>query len=248
LSALLNRRISTILLAVECTTTPISFVYEVLFPYALAHAEQFLKRHLSAPDVRADLEGLRKENLADARQGLDPPAFPLNTSEEEIKFAVAYMEFLTRLDRKSPPFKSLQGRIWREGYRSGQLRAGVFDDVPRALQRWHNQNKTIAIFSGGSVLAQKLLFVHTIAGNLSQHISGYFDTITGTKTDAESYKKIVAALQTEPSETVFLSDVTAELDAARSAGLQTLLSVRPGNRPQPATGHSMIGSFDEIFP
>jgi len=126
------------------------------------------------------------------------------------------------------------------------LRAGVFDDVPRAFMRWQEQGKKIAIFSGGSVLAQKLLFAHTVAGDLSRHIFGYFDTTTGSKTDAKSYQKIADAVQAEPIESLFISDVPAELDAARSAGFQTLLSIRPGNRPQPASSHPVVRSFDEV--
>lgn len=247
MTALLNQRVSTLLLDVEGTTTPIDFVYKILFPYALAHAEQFLKQHVSTSDGRADVEALRQQNLADARQGLEPPAFRGETPEAQIKSAVAYMEWLTMHDRKALPFKSLQGKIWQEGYRSGQLRAQVFDDVPGALKRWHEQAKTIAIFSGGSVLAQKVLFAHTLAGDLTGHISAYFDTTTGNKTAADSYKKIAQTLEKEPIEIVFISDVTTELDAAQSAGLDTLLSVRPGNRPQPATTHRVIETFDQLF-
>jgi len=246
LTSPLNQRNSTVLLDVEGTTTPIDFVYKVLFPFALAHAEQFLKRQISSAQVRSDVEGLRKQNLEDVRQGLEPPPFHDDTPDVEIQSVVAYMEWLTAQDRKSPPFKFLQGRIWEEGYRSGALRAEFFDDIPRALMRWQEQGKKIAIFSGGSVLAQKLLFAHTVAGDLSRHISGYFDTTTGSKTDVKSYKKIATALQTQPSQVVFISDVTAELDAARSAGFQTLLSIRPGNRPQPASSHPVVRSFDEV--
>ena len=234
---------SAVLLDVEGATTPIDFVYKVLFPYALSHAEQFLEQHASDSDVRADLQALRNEHTADLRNGLNPPAFG-----GEAGSAVAYMEWLTAQDRKSTPFKSLQGKIWEEGYRSGQLRAGVFEDVPRAITRWRGQSKRICIFSSGSVLAQKLLFTHTAAGDLSEHISGYFDTTVGRKTDPISYQKIAAAIGKKPSEILFISDVTAELDAAKAAGLETLLCVRPGNRPQPPGTHQVIHSFDEVFP
>jgi len=240
------KHVSGVLLDVEGTTTPIDFVYKVLFPYALAHAEQFLKQHLSAPDVHADLEALRKENMADARLGA--PLFHNEAPQAEVQSALAYMTWLTAQDRKLQPFKSVQGKIWEEGYRSGRLQAQVFADVPPALKRWQEQGKSICIFSSGSVLAQKLLFAHTVAGDLTGHISGYFDTTTGGKTKAESYRKIAAALQQKSSAMIFISDVTAELDAAKSADLQTLLCVRPGNRPQPASGHPAIKSFDEVFP
>jgi len=151
-------------------------------------------------------------------------------------------------DRKSMPLKSLQGKIWEEGYRSGELRGQVFDDVPRALERWQEQKKNTYIFSSGSVLAQKLLFAHTTAGDLTRHISHYFDTTTGSKTDTKSYQEIANVLHRLPSEVVFISDVTIELDAAKSAGMQTLLCVRPGNRPQPASTHVLIRTLDDVFP
>src|SRR5262249_16968767 len=113
---------------------------------------------------------------------------------------------------------------------------------------WHARGMTVAIFSSGSVIAQKLLFANSVAGNLTPYISDYFDTTTGSKSDAESYRRIVAVLKRSPAEIAFISDVTAEFDAARSARLQTWLSKRPGNRPQPENAHSNIHSFDEVFP
>ena len=151
-------------------------------------------------------------------------------------------------DRKSTSLKSLQGRIWEQGYKRGELRGRVFDDVPRALERWQKQKKDICIFSSGSVLAQKLLFAHTTAGDLTPYISHYFDTSTGGKTDTQTFQAIATILQRSPGEIAFLSDVTTELDAAKSARMQTLLCLRPGNRPQPASTHLMIRTFDEVLP
>ena len=245
----LDQHVAGILLDVEGTTTPIDFVYQVLFPYAVSHAAHFLEHHTSPLEVRGDLEALRQENLADTRQGLNPPPFADADPGVEVESAVAYMEWLTARDRKSPTFKSLQGKIWERGYRSGHLQAEVFPDVPRALARWQQQGRKICIFSSGSVLAQKLLFAHTVAGDLTPHIGSYFDTTTaGSKADPASYRRIAEAFQRDPSEILFVSDVTAELDAAQTANLNTLLCVRPGNRAQPANPHVMISSFDEIFP
>lgn len=247
MTAQLHQRVPGVLLDVEGTTTPIDFVYKVLFPYALSHASAFLQQYASASDVRADLDGLHQENLKDASQGLNPPLFHSNTPDTEVQSVVAYMEWLTVRDRKSPSFKSLQGKIWKEGYRSGQLKAEVFPDVHSALTRWQQQGQKVCIFSSGSVLAQKLLFAHTVAGDLTGYIRSYFDTTTGSKSDAASYRKIADACGLEPSEILFISDVTAELDAAQSANMKTLLSVRPGNRPQPPNTHEMITTFDQIF-
>src|SRR5262249_22041848 len=121
-------------------------------------------------------------------------------------------------------------------------------DVPAALTRWQAQGRTVCIFSSGSVAAQKLLFANSVEGDLTPHIMRYFDTTTGPKTSLESYRKIASALQRTPAQVAFISDAVAELDAAKSAGMQTLLSLRPGNRPQPANDHISITSFDPVLP
>ena len=238
----------TVLLDIEGTTTPIDFVFNVLFPYARLHCGRFLTQHASKLDVRADVAALRDENLTDTRKSLNPPQLRSDTSEAELESLVAYIEWLIAHDRKSTPLKSLQGKIWEEGYRSGQLYGQVFEDVPRALNRWQEQKRNVCIFSSGSVLAQRLLFAHTMAGDLTRYVSHHFDTTTGAKTDARSYQIIAKTLQQLPGEIVFVSDVTTELDAAKSAGLQTLLCQRTGNRPQPPSTHRLIRTLDEVFP
>ena len=240
-----NQSIRAILLDIEGTTTPFDFLFRVLFSYARSHTTEFLERHGSSPDVLADLDGLRREQLEDSRQGLNPPT--LSNPQDPAAF-VTYIDWLIGCDRKSTPLKSLQGKIWEEGYASGELRSQVFDDVPPALKRWQAQNKTIAIFSSGSALAQKLLFAHSSAGDLTDFLSAHFDTTIGLKTDPASYKKIVMRLECAPAEIVFISDVVRELDAADRAGFRTLLCVRPGNPPQPANRHKVIRTFDELFP
>jgi len=182
-----------ILLDIEGTTTPISFVYDVLFPYARARIH-------------------------------DP-----------------HMLRLMDEDRKTTELKELQGKIWQEGYRRGELRGEVFEDVPVALAKWKREGIDVRIYSSGSILAQKLLF-----GELTKLLNGYFDTTTGAKGDTESYVRIAAAFGFEPGEILFVSDVTRELDAARAAGMQTALCVRPGNPPQEPGEHRRISSFAEI--
>ncbi len=240
--------VCAILLDIEGTTTPLDFVYKALFPYARSHVKQFLGQHFSSQEVLADISGLREEHGADTRRGLNPPLLRHSTPEEELESVVEYIEWLMDRDRKSTSLKSLQGRIWEQGYKRGELRGRVFDDVPRALERWQKQKKDICIFSSGSVLAQKLLFAHTTAGDLTPYISHYFDTSTGGKTDTQTFQAIATILQRSPGEIAFLSDVTTELDAAKSARMQTLLCLRPGNRPQPASTHLMIRTFDEVLP
>jgi len=242
----MSTAVNCILLDIEGTTTPIDFVYQVLFPFARTHVKDYLSRHWTTAGVQEDLAGLRKEQAADTEQGLAPPAINAGSEEGQLESAVAYVHWLMDQDRKSTPLKSLQGKIWEEGYRSGELLSQVFADVPSAMERWHKQGKRICIYSSGSVLAQKLLFGFTVAGDLTPLVSGYFDTGVGAKMEAESYRRIAAALQVPPEKILFVSDVVAELDAAQTAGLQTALSLRPGNRPQPSNSYSAIHSFDEL--
>ena len=128
------------------------------------------------------------------------------------------------------------------------MRGQVFKDVPPALERWRRQGREVSIFSSGSVLAQRLLFAHTTDGDLTQFISRYFDTGVGAKADSLSYRRIAIDVRQLPSQVVFISDVTAELDAAAGAGMRTLMSVRPGNHPQPESNvHTVIQTFDGVF-
>jgi len=196
---------------------------------------EFLERHADDPAVQADVTLLRAEQTAE-------PSTPPMAS------VVAYVHWLMDRDRKSTGLKSLQGKIWEAGYRAGELRgrAEVYPDVAPALTRWRAHGKDIAIFSSGSVQAQRSLFANTTAGDLTPFIRAYFDTTTGAKTATQSYERIAAALERAPSEVLFLSDVGAELDAARAAGMQTSLCVRtPGSGPA-AGGHPVIHSFDDL--
>ncbi len=222
-----------ILLDIEGTTTPIAFVHEVLFSFARTHARDFLRNNQDSDDVRADVALLREEHASDKSNNLEPP--------ESI---ADYIDWLIDRDRKSTGLKSLQGKIWRQGYRDGSLKSQVFADVAPAFERWRAAGLKISIFSSGSVLAQQLLFAHTEAGDLTKFIDGYFDTNVGQKGEAESYRKIAVAMDLKPSEILFISDVVAELEAAKEAGMKTLLSIRPGNSLQ--EWPQVIRSFDEV--
>lgn len=196
----------------------------------------FLDQHAADPDVRADIARLREEYGAEAPQ--QPGLPPWSVAE--------YVHWLMDRDRKSTGLKSLQGRIWAAGYRAGDLLGQVYPDVPPAFARWRGQGRDIAIFSSGSVQAQRNLFANTTAGDLTPFIRGYFDTTTGPKTAAQSYQRIAAALERSPSEILFLSDVSAELDAARLAGMRTALCVRTGEVPGSPGEHSIVRTFDEV--
>jgi len=235
-----------ILLDIEGTTTPISFVHEVLFPYARTHVKDYLDANFDSAETVSQLERLREEHARDVQQGQKPPALVSGPLDAAIDSVVAYVHWLIERDRKSPGLKSLQGRIWEQGYLDGSLTAPLFPDVLSALKTARSVGLKVAIFSSGSIFAQKLLFAHTDAGDISQLIDGYFDTITGPKTASESYRQIALALGLAPNEVIFISDVIAELDAARSVGMQTRLCVRPGNQPQPAGRHEVIKSLDQL--
>ena len=225
-----------ILLDIEGTTTPIAFVTETLFPYARRHLPSYLDQHGNTSESRATLARLREEYDADrARHEPVPDWAPL-----------AYLTWLMDRDRKSPALKELQGRVWEEGYRNGTLVGEVFEDVPRALARWRDGGVPVGIYSSGSVRAQQWLFRRSSEGDLTPYLSWHFDTAVGAKQEASSYARIARDVNLEPGDVLFVSDVTPELDAARTAGMQTALIARPGNAPQPDTGHRLVTSLLDL--
>ena len=233
--------ISAILLDIEGTTTPIAFVHEVLFTYAREHVREFLENNLSSEYVLEDIALLTEDHVADVMSGETPPEL------SDVQSVADYVEWLIERDRKSTGLKSLQGKIWRQGYMDGSLRAQVYADVAPAFERWKQKGLTIAIFSSGSVLAQKLLFAHTEAGDLTKFINHYFDTNVGKKGEPESYRRIATSMSVKTEEVLFVSDVVAELEAAQSAGMETLLSIRPGNQRQDnVENFKAMNNFEEI--
>jgi enolase-phosphatase E1 len=227
-----------ILLDVEGTTSSISFVYDVLFTFARQHVGDFLSQHRLDPAVQATAAALAAETgAADAT---------LATPEGTTRLALAAIDLMNR-DVKSTPLKSLQGMIWRSGFDSAELVSHVFDDVPAALAQWADSGLDVRIYSSGSIEAQKLFFSHTAAGDLTPHLRGHYDTTTGPKREAASYRAIASDMGMEPREILFISDVGEELDAARQAGMTTALAIRPGNRePGGLLEHEPLESFAEI--
>jgi enolase-phosphatase E1 len=238
--------IRALLLDIEGTTTPIDFVFKTLFPYAAANVEQFLRQNHSDPKIKDLIAELRSTWSGAASSGA--PVWIESSPEEKLASAASYVRWLIARDSKVTPLKTLQGKIWQQGFRCGALKGEVYPDVAPAFARWRAQHKHIAIFSSGSVLAQKLLFAHSTAGDLSSFLEAYFDTTTGPKREPASYRKIAATLQVHPKQVLFVSDVPAELDAALAAGMSTALSLRPGISPPPTPVHPSILTFDELFP
>jgi enolase-phosphatase E1 len=237
--------IRALLLDIEGTTTPMDFVFATLFPFASANAEEFLRRHFAEPEIREVIEELRSTWSGAASSGA--PVWVESTPEEKLSSVAAYVRWLISRDSKITPLKTLQGKIWEQGFRSGELKGQVYPDVAPAFIRWRAQGRRIAIFSSGSVLAQKLLFAHSTAGDLSSYLEAHFDTTTGGKREPASYHKIAAAFRLPPAQILFVSDVIAELDAAHAAGVHTALSLRPGIAAPPVPDHPSLETFAELF-
>ncbi len=231
--------IGAVLLDIEGTTTSISFVYDVLFPYAAARLDDYCSRPELEPEPAEALDRLRSEYDEEIAKGTPLPPFGAGA---------AYARHLMAEDRKSTGLKLLQGLIWEEGYRTGELRGHVFPDVPPALKTWRDAGVRLRIFSSGSVRAQKLLFGNTDHGDLTPLFEGFHDTTTGPKREAASYAAIAGAYDLPAKEILFLSDVREELDAAAAAGMRTGLMVRPGNRPAEAGEHEVYRDFGELMP
>jgi len=225
-----------ILLDVEGTTSSIAFVYDVLFPFARVHAGSFLAAHRGDAELRRLAAELRTEAGDATDPGDDWPA-------ATARAALALMD----RDAKTTALKTLQGLVWRHGFESGELVAHVYDDVPAALAAWADSGLDVRIYSSGSVEAQRLFFGYTAHGDLTGFLHGHYDTTTGPKRDPESYRRIAADIGLEPRQILFVSDVGAELDAARTAGMATAAADRPGNRPVDAEfAHDTVTSFAEI--
>ena len=229
---------ATILTDIEGTTSSISFVRDVLFPYARARLPVFIRAHGHEPGVRRWLDAVAIEIAA----GACDDAVITETLQGWID-----------QDRKHTALKALQGMVWEAGYREGDFTAPLYPDVVPALQGWHAAGHRLAVYSSGSVPAQKLLFSHTEAGDLTPLFAGFFDTEVGGKREAGSYRAIADALGVLPKDVLFLSDVVAELDAAREAGMRTTLVDRREDYPEPrlgeaAHGHVRIERFDQVDP
>ena len=238
--------IRAILLDIEGTTTPIDFVFKTLFPFANAHAEDFLRRHFRETEASRLITQLREASELDGANGA--PGWTEGGNEQIIVSAARYVRWLIARDSKINPLKTLQGKIWQEGFRSGELKGEVYPDVAPAFVRWKSRGLRIAIFSSGSVLAQRLLFAHSTSGDLSSFLEAYFDTAIGLKREAASYQKISSALQLPPAQVLFISDVVGELRAAQDANMRTVLACRPGAAPAPDWPGSVIASFTALFP
>ena len=226
-----------ILTDIEGTTSSISFVKDVLFPYARRALPGFVRAHGNEPGVRKWLDAVAAENGGVCRDDM----------------VVEVLQGWIDQDRKHTALKALQGMIWAAGYREADFTAHIYPDAADALRGWHQAGLPLYVYSSGSVPAQRLFFGHSDAGDLTPLFSGWFDTEVGGKREADSYRRIADAIGVPPGEILFLSDVVEELDAAREAGLATVLVDRRDDYPVARTGdaaggHERVETFDAITP
>ncbi|XP_010060589.2 probable bifunctional methylthioribulose-1-phosphate dehydratase/enolase-phosphatase E1 isoform X3 [Eucalyptus grandis] len=240
-----------VVLDIEGTTTPISFVTDVLFPYARDNVGRHLSATFETPETRDDIKLLRSQVEDDLKQGVQG-AVPIPGDEagkeQVIAALVANVEAMIKADRKITALKQLQGHIWQTGFENNELEGVVFEDVPKALTNWHSLGIKVYIYSSGSRLAQRLIFGKTNYGDLRKYLCGFFDTYVGNKKETRSYIEISESLGVDkPSDVLFLTDVYQEAVAAKDAGLKVLILIRPGNGPLPENhGFKTVSSFLEI--
>ena len=221
--------IKAIVTDIEGTTSSISFVKEVLFPYAARQLPAFLETHWDKPEVQAQLRAAEQES----GQSLGSPAT-----------ANALFQQWISEDRKATPLKALQGMIWKAGYQNGDYTAHLYPDTAAALRAWKQQGLDLYVYSSGSIAAQQLFFGYSDAGDLTGLLSGYFDTTSGHKQEVDSYRTIQQAIGLPAEQLLFLSDIEAELDAAAEAGFQTIRLDREGSQGE--SRHRVVSSFEEI--
>lgn len=222
--------IKAILTDIEGTTSAVSFVFDVLFPYAREHLPGFVRAHADEPAVAEQLAAVRAES---------------GEADADLERVIAILLEWIAADRKATPLKALQGMVWEQGYRAGQLKGHVYPDAVEALRAWHAAGYALNVYSSGSIQAQKLIFGCSEAGDLTPLFDAYFDTTSGGKREAASYARIAAVLGRPAGEILFLSDVVEELDAAREAGMATCGLAREGGE---LTGHLTVTSFAAIDP
>lgn len=233
-----------VVLDIEGTVSSIDFVYRQMFPFVRRELRAFLAEHFEDPDVRLACQ--RIADQANLTQWAMLCSHPAARAEALEKMGTAVMGLMDA-DSKSTGLKQLQGLIWRSGFESGELTAELYPDVAPRLREWHAAGIRLFIYSSGSIAAQQLFFGHTTVGDVRELLSGYFDTTTGPKREADSFRNIAQAIGILPSRILFVSDVTAELEAAATAGLLCALAIRAGNLPQPdADSWPQITSFDQL--
>ena len=242
-----NTVIKAIVLDIEGTTCPVNFVSQTLFPFA----QRQLAKTICTPNRKPGVSAAVEEAIAEWKRDSDPASQALllqatdqNTpTPEEIS---QYLDHLIQCDRKSTALKELQGIIWEQGYASGELKSPLYADVIPTLNSWKQQAIKLAVYSSGSVKAQQLLYSHTTGGDITDRFSQWFDTRTGPKLNADSYKAISDMIQIKPASILFVSDHPGECDAALASGMETRFCLREGNPFRDGGVHRVIQDLSEI--
>ena len=243
----MNPQPQHLLLDIEGTTCPVSFVSEVLFPFAKQELSYYIKQYWNDNTHNKPIQEAKKEFLDD--QSTESMRIKKQLSQGEIQDIdglIQYLKHLISIDKKSTALKDLQGKIWEYGYNNGELKSVLFPETAECLRQWHEQGLTLSVYSSGSIHAQKLLYRHSTEGNLESLFSHWFDTHTGPKKSTESYTKITQHLNSSPNSIWFVSDNGVECDAARAAGMHTLFSLRNGNPDRDPKHHKIIESLREV--
>ncbi|AHF62925.1 putative enolase-phosphatase E-1 [Synechococcus sp. WH 8109] len=236
-----------LLLDIEGTTCPVSFVSEVLFPFAKHELSNYIKQHWNKSPHNKPIQAAKREWLDDQSPESNQMKQQVLKGEiEEIDGLTKYLKHLIAIDKKSTALKDLQGRIWENGYNVGELKSQLFPETSECLREWHEQGLTLSVYSSGSIQAQKLLYRHSPAGDLEKLFSHWFDTHTGPKKSTESYTTIAEQLHSSPNKIWFVSDNRAECDSARSAGMHSLFSLRDGNPDRDPRDHTVVQSLREV--
>lgn len=244
-----KRGFTNVIFDIEGTTTPISFVKDVLFPYAVQNVQSFLEKYWKTVETQNDVNQLMSQSEADIDASVGSPRIiQSDNTAEYIDSIVNYVKWNIENDRKISSLKQLQGRIWDIGYNSGNLKSVVYDDVPRAFEKLRKDGLQVSIYSSGSRGAQRSLFKYSNHGDLRNFISVYFDTKIGGKREISSYLEIIQYLGVDsPSDILFVTDVYEEAVAADGAGIDVAISVRPGNLPLPENcKFRVIQNFDQL--
>ena len=245
-----------LLFDIEGTTTPISFVHEILFPYSSSQFSNYLEKNPIPKDVFEKLVSeydtdvksnlYSEESISESSQQF-PKVHKDLFSESEVSSITKYLKFLVSVDRKSNPLKFLQGKIWEIGYQKGELKSIVYPDVKSCFERAKTKNIPIFIYSSGSVQAQISIFRYSELGDLTPYINGYFDTAIGGKREAQSYLEILKSLAKKPERPCFFTDVVEEGFAASEAGFRVNILRRPGNKEVISNRFAMLNDFSSVI-
>ncbi|CAJ0950286.1 unnamed protein product, partial [Mesorhabditis belari] len=243
-------KFKALLLDIEGTITSISFVKDELFPYAYKNVANYLDDNFDNPDVHRCIAEMMTASVEEAMSDEKVKVIRSEIKEETISDVVENVRYWIDIDKKITSMKTLQGLIWEYAYKSGAVKGHLYPDVVSNLRKVHETNRPIYIYSSGSVYAQKLLFQNSIEGDITELLSGYFDTHIGLKGDSESYRKIAHQIRQAPADILFLTDIEAEARAAHNAGFAVHLVVRPGNgllSEEARKVFTVIQSLDELL-